>query len=311
MPRVSPSIPPTSKSENDGSPSKASQRILRLGEPQQTRTDSEMDGERCVDKREAAAHTIVPSSPAPASGFILESFRNFAPLLEASQDYASRTGFRFRESSFDGLEDVSQTCAKVAAAAGGVGHISATLDAENWHLAAKINAVPAMKCFSERLSKSEPELIEELEKAFRIVVAESARSMMIATVKGLGLFPPMPAPEGIDDDDCSYEDVSAALPVIAQRLFNDDVRRLRDESGSAELLQRRAMTAAFLVDFAYFAGVTLPEPAETYQSLLQEFSARNLEFGEQEDAQRRAEAEIKAAQRATKLKLQQLKTACA
>eukprot|EP00427_Karlodinium_veneficum_P019602 CAMPEP_0169128214 /NCGR_PEP_ID=MMETSP1015-20121227/36439_1 /TAXON_ID=342587 /ORGANISM="Karlodinium micrum, Strain CCMP2283" /LENGTH=282 /DNA_ID=CAMNT_0009192083 /DNA_START=17 /DNA_END=865 /DNA_ORIENTATION=+ len=278
-----------------------------------SRPNSDLDTNRsCCNTTEVITHTIVPCSPLPASGFILESFKNFAPLLEASQDYASQTGFRFRESSFDGLDDITKTCAKMVVAGGRIGEMSVTQDAsESLHLAAKINAVPAMKCFSERLSNSDPPLIEELEKAFRIVVAESARSMMIATVKGLGIFPPKPAPDGIDDDDCSYEDVSAPLPVIAQRLFNDEARRFRDEAGSAERLQRRAMTAAFLVDFAYFSGVTLPEPAETYQSLLQEFSARNLEFSEQEDAQRCAAAEIKAAQRATKLKLQQLKHACA
>merc|ERR1711990_1328763 len=104
---------------------------------------------------------------------------------------------------------------------------------------------------------------------------------MIATVKGLGLFPPSSTPEGISEEDCCYEDATAPLPVIAQRLYNDSLRRQRDECSSTRRLQRRSMTAAFLVDFAYHAGVTLPEIPETYQTLLQEFATRNADFASQ------------------------------
>merc|ERR1719329_1350887 len=104
---------------------------------------------------------------------------------------------------------------------------------------------------------------------------------MIATVKGLGLFPPSPQPEGISEEDCCYQDASAPLPVISQRLYNDHVRRQRDDCSSGRLLQRRSMTAAFLVEFAYEAGATLPPVPDTYETLLQEFTARTAEFNEE------------------------------
>merc|ERR1719213_172879 len=120
---------------------------------------------------------------------------------------------------------------------------------------------------------------------------------MIATVKGLGLFPPPRTPESVHGDDCSYEDVSAPLPMIAQRLYNDQLRRQRDE-GLQGRQQRRAMTAAFLVDFAHHAGAKLPESPETYSSLLQEFSVRHFEFADKESAKKRAAAEFEAAEKA-------------
>jgi hypothetical protein len=168
-------------------------------------------------------------------------------------------------------------------------------------MAAKITAAPAVKSFGDRLAAGEVALVEELEKAYRIVVAESARNMMIATVKGLNLFPPTPKPQGISDDDCSYEDASAPLPVIAQRLYNNNVRRQRDE-GMQGRQQRRAMTAAFLVDFSHHAGATLPQSPETYQTLLEEFHARHFEYADKESAKHRAAAEFAAAEKAVELK---------
>merc|ERR1719215_1375722 len=125
---------------------------------------------------------------------------------------------------------------------------------------------------------------------------------MIATVKGLGLFPPPVPTEGVTADDCAYEDASASLPMIAQRLYNDHVRRQRDEGGSAGRQQRRAMTAAFLVDFAHHAGAALPESPETYKYLLQEFSTRNYEYADKEAAKKRATEDFIAAEKAAELK---------
>jgi len=254
---------------------------------------------------EVKHETIVSPMSTTIGGFDLDAFRHFSPLLKASQNYASQTGFRFRAGSFDGLDDLAE---KLSAE---TGHIAKALEQDassGSRLAAKINAAPAIKNFGERLVRREPELIEELEKAFRIVVAESARNMMVATVKGLVLFPPKPSIEGVDADDCSYEDASAPLPVIAQRLFNDQVRRQRDEGGSGMLQQRRAMTAAFLVDFAHHAGATLPESPDTYQFLLQEFSARNVEYMEKEATRQRAAAEFAAAERQADRKARGLPT---
>lgn len=221
-----------------------------------------------------------------ADGLDEISFRHFAPLLASSQEYAGHTGCRFRGPSFDGIEDLAAMLARGASSgnppiryvdAGPIRYADA-----GSRLAAKLQAAPAVRSFGDRLLAGEPALIEELETAFRIIVAESARNMMIATVKGLGLFPPENLPEGISAEDCCYEDVSAPLPVIAQRLYNDHVRRQRDECSSARRQQRRSLTAAFLVDFAYEVGAELPGIPETYQTLLQEFAARNADFKAQD-----------------------------
>jgi len=219
-------------------------------------------------------------SPVAADGLDEISFRNFAPLLAANQQYAGHTGCRFRGGSFDGLDDLMESLEQLTSN----GKALERDDGTDSRLAAKLHAVPAIRSFSDRLASGEPALLEELDKAFRIIVAESARNMMIATVKGLGLFPPSPRPEGINEEDCSYEDASAPLQVIAQRLYNDHERRRKDACSSARRQQKRSLTAAFLVDFAHEVGHALPPIPETYQTLLQDFSARHCEFNEQEGA---------------------------
>jgi len=216
--------------------------------------------------------------PEMVDGLDETSFRHFAPLLASSQEYAGHTGFRFREGSFDGIEDFLREISSSSTSSGRLASDANT----GTLLAAKLQAAPAVRAFADRLISGEAALVEELERAFRIIVAESARNMMIATVKGLGMFPPRQVPDGIREEDCSYEDVSEPLPVIAQRLYNDHVRRQRDETSSARRQQRRSLTAAFLVDFAYEVGVSLPGIPETYQTLLHEFATRNTEFSEQD-----------------------------
>jgi hypothetical protein len=101
---------------------------------------------------------------------------------------------------------------------------------------------------------------------------------MISTFQALDMFPPALPPDGIDHDDCAYEDVTAPLGAIAQRLYNDQTRRVCDTTGGPARLERRAMTAAFIIDFAVVAGVTLPPMSETQQSMLKEFADRASEF---------------------------------
>lgn len=239
---------------------------------------------------EELCHGANQPSESLTEGLDESSFRHFAPLLHASQEYALHTGCRFRVgndngidnlAAFDGIDNLAAALAEVA---GCSIEGDPSIPPTGSQLAAKVHAMPTIKKFAERLKTGEPELLEEVDKAFRIIVAESARNMMIATVKGLGLFPPSPAPAGISEEDCCFEDASAPMPVIAQRLYNDYVRRERDECSHKRRLQRRSLTAAFLVDFAYEAGVTLPTIPETYQTLLQEFASRNSDFSSRKDA---------------------------
>jgi len=175
--------------------------------------------------------------------------KNFAPFLHASQEYSEISGYRFRSSSFGVDFDAVEV-----------------LDRE-----AKLRAAPAVHSFAERLRAGDSALLEELDRAFRIVMAESVRNSIMSNCQQLGIFPPQPRPDNIDDDDCTYEDVSAPLPVIAQRLYNDKVRR---QNVVGTRLEKRAMTAAYIVDFAAETGVCLPKMPEIYMAMLQDFSER-------------------------------------
>lgn len=199
------------------------------------------------------------------------AFRHFAPLLAASQSYASRSGCRFRSRSFDGIS-VSR--------GGQPSKMPASVSAERAkdpgpRLAAKLRAADMVHQFEERLRAKEPELLEEVDRAFRIVMVESVRNAMMGMFTALSMFPPSPAPSDIGDEDCSYEDVSAPLPAISQRLYNDQARRVLDVDASGPgRLERRAKTAAFIMDFAEATGVPMPEIPDTQQSMLKEMLAR-------------------------------------
>jgi len=204
------------------------------------------------------------------------AFKRFAPLLAASQHYASHSGCRFRSLSFHGIPRRPQNTAEPVE----VG--SARSRDSGPRLAAKIEAAPLVDEFAARLHTAEPGLIEDMERAYRIVMAESVRNAMIGMFQALEMFPPSPPPAGVEDDDCSFEDVSAPLPVIAQRLYNDQARRVSDTTGGPGRLERRAMTAAFIVDFTDEAGVKLPPMPETQASMLKEFAERTNEFAKQQ-----------------------------
>merc|ERR1712129_197171 len=69
---------------------------------------------------------------------------------------------------------------------------------------------------------------KELERAFSVVMEESVRNAMVSAFQRLDMWPPRPTPAGVCMEDCSYEDVSAPLAVVAQRAYNDELRRARD-----------------------------------------------------------------------------------
>jgi len=194
------------------------------------------------------------------------SFKHFKSFLTVSTDYARLSGCRFLA---DALED---TIVKMPSGA------SSASSSEDPIRKAKAQLQPQGLEFAERLRANEPALIEELDRAFRLVMAESARNEMIATLQALSMWPP--CKQDIDEGDCSYEDASAALPVIAQRLYNDDRRRhhAAEQAGGASPLRRRAMTASYLVDFAHVVGMPLPALPETQKLMLHDFSLRVEEW---------------------------------
>lgn len=225
---------------------------------------------------------VLDSSSMAAQGCLEESaFKRFGPLLRACQGYAGHSGCRFRSSSFDGLERfASSSVAGVEPV-----EVPAARGRDSGpRLAAKLASAETVAEFQRRLAGGDETLSEEVDRAYRIVMAESVRNGMMGMFQTLDMFPPVPAPSDVCDDDCCYEDVSADLAVIAQRLYNDQVRRLSTDCGGPGLLQRRALTAAFIVDFAEASGYKLPAIPETQQSMLKETSARV-----QEELRRRGE----------------------
>eukprot|EP00747_Dinoflagellata_sp_TGD_P193661 gnl/TRDRNA2_/TRDRNA2_60119_c0_seq1.p1 gnl/TRDRNA2_/TRDRNA2_60119_c0~~gnl/TRDRNA2_/TRDRNA2_60119_c0_seq1.p1 ORF type:complete len:328 (-),score=42.01 gnl/TRDRNA2_/TRDRNA2_60119_c0_seq1:60-1043(-) len=221
------------------------------------------------------ARRSVPSSASDFSsdassecpdGLDVESFPRFAPLLEMCQDYSQFTGHRFRRKSFDGIVPRPDSRSVVGSTHEGLAP-----------LYAKVKAAASISEFQQRLLDREAGLVEEFHTAFRICMLESVRNDMIMTLKSLDMWgdDPSKPSEGVPDTDCSWEDVSAPLDVIAQRLFNDHVRR---NSNRVRCLRRRAETASFVVDFAYEVGYPLPEMSETHLMMLDEFNRTASEW---------------------------------
>lgn len=200
------------------------------------------------------------------------SFPRFAALLEACQDYASFSGGRFNLEAFEGIPTASQDgCLQEVG-------IERANDSGPL-LAAKLRAAPLVRHFAERLLAGEMGLVEELERSSRICWTESTRNVMKATLTGLSMWPPPSRPEGVEEDDCSYEDVSAPLAAIAQRLYNDEHLSNSDGNGErAKQLRQRAKAAFFIVDFAEGISAPIPEMPETHRSMLDEFTERVKEW---------------------------------
>lgn len=200
-----------------------------------------------------------------------ETFKTFAPLLRQSLDYARLSGFRFIAETFkhsDSPQDDSSSS-------------SCSFHGNKAELVAALRkAAPVVDAFRKRLlARDDSRLNDELDRAFRVVMLEGVRNAMISTCRSLEIFPPTPPPYGVDTVDCAYEDTTAPLPVIAQRLHNDHLRRHATAASAMGLrLKRRALTASFLVDFASEAGVTLPDTPEAFQTMLEEFVVRTSEW---------------------------------
>ncbi|CAE8589284.1 unnamed protein product, partial [Polarella glacialis] len=194
------------------------------------------------------------------------AFPRFAPFLAASQAYASLSGCRFKSDSFCCLSEPALLNALEPKEASG----------NPEQQAARRAAEPAVRAFAERLRKSEAPLLEELTRALDMVMFESVRNAMIAAFREVDLWPPSPRPDGVGPEDFDYEDLTAAIPVIAQRTWNEEAKRRQDAAegggGGAGHLFKRAVTASFLVDFAHEVGAPMPPAPESHLVVLREFS---------------------------------------
>jgi hypothetical protein len=203
-----------------------------------------------------------------------DAFPAFSELLAASQAYADFSGCRFHKDNFRGVLEFSPATLVTTAA---------EQDISDHLLVAKLRAAPVMLRFAKRLEHGDVTLAEELERASHIVTAESLHNSMCATFKELELWPPSPAPAGISDDDCAYLDLSAPMPVIAQRAYNEKVQRLYDVVGSIECKRRVAETASFLLDFSQEVSSVAPKASFEDQQRLARFTEAAAEYRAQRD----------------------------
>jgi len=128
--------------------------------------------------------------------------------------------------------------------------------------------------FTERLQRGEKELLSDLNRATDIMMGEGVRNSLRVTCQQLGLWPPVPTPAGVEANDCFYFDAQADVPVVAQRLYNDERRRAHVlASTGLDLEHMLAATASFLVDFAYEAGAALPSMPRKHTAFLTEFAS--------------------------------------
>ena len=210
-------------------------------------------GGAAAEARAPAADALAADAPAaetpaeaeaalesPPPGLDALAFPRFEPLLLACQDYAVLSGCRFRLLAFGGR-----------GGAEGYGSGGADPTAQQRWAAAIASAEYSVHDFAARVRSGDGPLLEEIERASRIVMAESVRNAMVAMLRKLDMWPPPVPPMGVEDTDCSYQDTSAALEVIAQRCYNDEARRQCSESLAGVTHRRRAATASFLVDFAH------------------------------------------------------------
>mmetsp|Transcript_9995 Transcript_9995/g.19248 ORF Transcript_9995/g.19248 Transcript_9995/m.19248 type:complete len:610 (+) Transcript_9995:64-1893(+) len=209
------------------------------------------------------------------------TFPRFAPFLAATHDYRDLSGSRFRVASFDGLPRAAGSSHDGGTTNGDAPtseKLLATKSSEA-RLEAKRLAEPAVREYANRLLQGEVELLEEMERASRIVMAECVRNAVLAACRRLDLWPPLPPPAGVEASDCTYEDMSASMDVIAQRMYNDQTRRLRGEAfGSCDSLACRALTASYLVDFAHEVGAPMPPVSQTYSTMLEDLELRVAEW---------------------------------
>eukprot|EP00928_Gymnodinium_smaydae_P020380 TRINITY_DN17875_c0_g3_i1.p1 TRINITY_DN17875_c0_g3~~TRINITY_DN17875_c0_g3_i1.p1 ORF type:complete len:292 (+),score=73.48 TRINITY_DN17875_c0_g3_i1:98-973(+) len=185
----------------------------------------------------------------------VEAYPAFAPLLGACQEYAALSGCRYLGGAFS--------------------------DAGSLHgdddslLEAKKKAAPVVEEFKQRLMRDDKELISAIDVAYDLVMAEGIRNGIKATCQALLLWPPETQPPDVPATDCAFEDMAASLPVIAQRAYNDELRRQR---GEGRRISSRASTASFLVDFAGEAGKLAPCKGDAYRAKLEEFMAKVEEW---------------------------------
>lgn len=164
-----------------------------------------------------------------------DEFPSFSGLLQASQENARLNGCRFRSTSFDFIQQE----------------------------------------FATRIRNGEPQLVEELDRAYRLNLEEGVRKAMVATCLGLELWPPSPASITREPSQL-YE----AFPAMAQAIYEEEMSRHGGEDDwFARFISSQLRTATFLADFGA-AVCPLQPPPGCPAATSQEFNETLEKFNE-------------------------------
>lgn len=181
-------------------------------------------------------------------------FPMFRPLLEQLVPYGQLTGARFRSKSFTEAQLEKEA--------------NHTDELVQQKLQTKLESIHVVQTYTQRLQSGEVELVEEYRNAARLVMQESVRRAIKATLLTLDLWPGENTP--VDVADIEWEDMSAKIDVVARRCYNYD--RLVATDPIYKDRNKLYATGSFLVDFGQDAlqETTLDLDA-TSQSLMRDF----------------------------------------
>lgn len=188
--------------------------------------------------------------------FDFETFPHFNPLLEACTPFARQTGCRYtialaQDIRGDGSE----------------------------HDESRLAAAPMISEFAARLKAPTKGIIEDFSRAEKIVMREAVFKSLCSTCQSVDLWPPTSTK--ILPDDRAYEDTTAPLEDVAQRLYN--FVQWRKSEGQQEVHQRRALAASFVLEFGLEHGLEKGEPDEDSERMLMQFLEQVRDYGEREE----------------------------
>ena len=180
------------------------------------------------------------------------SFPAFKRFLEATENYAVQSGYRFRAADFHKESpEVSTELIKV------------------------------VQEFMTLVKEGDESILQEISRASKIAEQEGLRNVMIATCKELQLWPPK-TPDNIQS--VAYTDMTEPLESIAWALYNYE-NSLDESSTVRHMHDSQCRTASYIVDFAHSIGESA-EISKAGSVLLLEFLQRAKEYTESNREQR-------------------------
>jgi len=202
------------------------------------------------------------AGPPPGTPYLdAEVFSSFAPLLRACDSFARLTGGRYTKAMFSDLRGDDSEADR-----------------------ARLEAMPAVSEFAERLASGAAgcpeELLRDFKAAEKLVLREAVFCSMVSTCRSVELWP---AKAGLSSSDTAYQDTSEPLERIAQRLYN--FTELRRSHGEEQAHTRLMLAASFVLEFGCAHGLPPTQSDPVAEDMLMGFLARVKEWGERHKKQ--------------------------